>query len=110
MIAFATRAGLAARADVIEVLHLSGAEAGFVAGLFQNRFATMAALAGLIGSLFSVGIGAVALLLGGGTSLTPVLPLAWIDLLAPLPCALIAALVAGITARLAALRILRALA
>jgi len=107
VIAYATRAGLSARADVIEVLHLSGAEAGFVAALFQNRFATMAAVAGLIGSLFAVGVGVAALVLGGGTGLTPILPLAWIDLLAPLPCALIAALVAGITARLAALRILR---
>ena len=39
VIAFATRAGLAARRDVVEVLHLSGAEDGFIAGLFQTRFA-----------------------------------------------------------------------
>jgi cell division transport system permease protein len=109
VIAFATRAGLAARADVIEVLHFSGAEAGFIAGLFQGRFAAMAALAGLLGGSAAAIIGAGARYLGGGAGLAPVLPLAWIDLLAPLPCPLIAALVAGFTARLAALRLLRSM-
>jgi cell division transport system permease protein len=109
VIAFATRAGLAARADVIEVLHFSGAEAGFIAGLFQGRFAAMAALAGLLGGAGAAIIGAGARYLGGGAGLAPALPLAWIDLLAPLPCPLIAALVAGFTARLAALRLLRSM-
>ncbi len=109
VIAFATRAGLAARADVIEVLHLSGAEAGFIAGLFQARFAVMAALAGLLGGASAAIIGAGLRTLGGGSGLGPVLPLAWTDLLAPLPCPLIAALVAGLTARLAALRLLRSM-
>jgi cell division transport system permease protein len=109
VIAFATRAGLAARADVIEVLHFSGAEASFIAGLFQGRFAAMAALAGLLGGASAAIIGAGARYLGGGAGLAPVLPLAWIDLLAPLPCPLIAALVAGFTARLAALRLLRSM-
>ena len=107
VITFATRAGLAARRDVIEVLHLSGAEAGFIAGLFQNRFAAMAAIAGLLGGASAAMIGAAARLMGGGQGLTPVLPLAWTDLLAPLPCPLAAALVAGIAARGAALRLLR---
>lgn len=107
VIAFATRAGLAARSDVIEVLHFSGAEAGFIAGLFQGRFAAMAALAGLLGGAGAAIIGAGARYLGGGTGLAPVLPLAWTDLLVALPCPLIAALVAGVTARHAALRLLR---
>jgi cell division transport system permease protein len=107
VIAFATRAGLAARRDVIEVLHHSGAEAGFIAGLFQNRFAAMAAIAGLLGGASAAMIGAAARLMGGGQGLTPVLPLAWTDLLAPLPCPLAAALVAGIAARTAALRLLK---
>lgn len=109
VITFATRAGLAARADVIEVLHHSGAEAGFIAGLFQTRFARMAALAGFLGGAGAAMIGAAARTLGGGEGLAPVLPLAWIDLLSVLPCPLIAALVAGFTARLAALRLLRSL-
>ncbi|MBI1684028.1 cell division protein FtsX [Caulobacter hibisci] len=107
VITFATRAGLAARHEVIEVLHLSGAEAGFIAKLFQNRFAAMAASAGLLGGAAAVIVGVTARLAGGGAGLTPVLPLAWIDLLAPLPCPLIAALVAGLAARAAALRLLR---
>ena len=46
-VAFATRAGLAAQRDVVEVLHLTGAEDRFIAGLFQLRFARVAAVAGL---------------------------------------------------------------
>lgn len=107
VIAFATRAGLAARADVIEVLHHSGAEARFIAGLFQTRFALMAALAGLLGGAAAAAVGAAALAAGGGTGLGPILPLAWIDLAAPLPCPLLAALIGGLTARFAALGLLR---
>lgn len=107
VITFATRAGLAARHEVIEVLHHSGAEAGFIARLFQNRFAAMAASAGLLGGAAAVIVGVAARLAGGGSGLTPVLPLAWVDLLAPLPCPLIAALVAGMAARAAALRLLK---
>lgn len=107
VITFATRAGLAARREVIEVLHFSGAEAGFIARLFQNRFASMAARAGLLGGAAAVLVGVAVRLAGGGTGLTPVLPLAWIDLLAALPCPLIAALVAGLAARAAALSLLK---
>ncbi len=107
VITFATRAGLAARHEVIEVLHHSGAEAPFIARLFQNRFAAMAASAGLLGGAAAVIVGVAARLAGGGSGLTPVLPLAWVDLLSPLPCPLIAALVAGLAARAAALRLLK---
>ena len=105
VIAFATRAGLAARRDVIEVLHFSGAEARFIASLFQNRFATMGALAGLLGGAGAAIIGALARYFGGGAGVVPVLPLAWIDLLAALPAPVLAALIAGVSARLAASRI-----
>ena len=104
VIAFATRAGLAARREVIEVLHSSGAEARFIAGLFQGRFASMGALAGLLGGAGAVIIAAAARYFGGG-GLVPVLPLAWIDLLAALPAPVIAAVIAGVSARLAASRI-----
>jgi cell division transport system permease protein len=105
VIAFATRAGLAARRDVIEVLHFSGAEARFIASLFQNRFAAMGALAGLLGGAAAAIIGALARYLGGGGGVAPVLPLAWIDLLAALPAPVLAAIIAGASARLAASRI-----
>ena len=48
VIAFATRAGLAARREVVEALHLGGATDGFIARLFQARFARAAAQAGLV--------------------------------------------------------------
>ncbi len=105
VIAFATRAGLAARRDVIEVLHFSGAEQGFITELFQNRFAAMGALAGLLGGASAAMIGAALRYFGGGAGVAPVLPLAWIDLAAALPCPLAAALIAGLSARLAASRI-----
>ncbi len=108
VIAFATRAGLAARRDVVEVLHLSGAHDRFVAGLFQRRFAGMAAKAGVYGALAAVAIGAGVRLLSGEAGFTPVLPLQWIDLLAALPCPILAALVASWSARRTALSILRA--
>jgi cell division transport system permease protein len=102
VIGFATRAAMAAHRETIEVLHLSGAQAKFVVSLFQTRFAKAAALAGLFGALGAASIGALARLAGGGMGLTPVLPVAWLDLLAVAPTPLLAALVAAIAARIAA--------
>jgi len=103
--ASATRAGLAAQRPVVEVLRLAGAEEGFIAGLFQARFARAAALAGTIGAGAAALTGAALRLAGGGEGLTPALPFAWVDLLAVLPCPVLAALVAGLAARLAVRRI-----
>ena len=108
VIAFATRAGLAARRDVVEVLHLTGARDRFVAGLFQRRFAALAARAGTYGALAAMIIAALARAYGGQEGFTPVLPLAWTDLLAAAPCPLLAAGVAGVAAWRTALSILRA--
>jgi len=102
VIGFATRAAMAAHRETIEVLHLSGAQQKFVVSLFQNRFAKAAALAGLFGTAGAASIGALARLAGGGQGLTPVLPVAWTDLLAIAPTPLLAALVAAIAARVAA--------
>lgn len=102
VIAFATRAAMAAHRETIEVLHLSGAQPAFVIKLFQVRFAQAAALAGLFGAAGAAIIGALARLAGGGQGLTPVLPVAWIDLIAVVPTPLLAALVAAVAARLAA--------
>lgn len=109
VIGFATRAGLAAHHDVIEVLHLSGAEPAFVAQLFQARFARTAALAGLFGAAGAAIIAALARLAGGGDGLTPVLPVAWTDLAVVLPAPVIAALTAAVSARLAAMGLLKEL-
>lgn len=107
VVAFATRAGLAAQRDVVEVLHLSGAEDSFIARLFQLRFARVAAVAGLIGAGGAVLTGAILRLLGGSQGLTPALPIAWSDLLAVLPCPLLAAAVAATAARVTAGALIR---
>ena len=99
VIAFATRAGLAARRDIVEVLHLSGATDRFIARMFQVRFARMAALGGLAGAAGAALFGAVLRLVGGGAGLTPVLPVAWWDLSLTLVCPIAAAGVAAIAAR-----------
>lgn len=109
VITFATRAGLAARRDVVEVLHLSGAEDSFIARLFQARFARMAAIAGVMGAAAAALVGAGLRMAGGTQGLTPALPVAWSDLLAVLPCPLVAALVAAVAARLTATSLIRGL-
>ncbi len=107
VIVFATRAGLASRGDVVSVLHLAGAEDSFIADLFVVRFARMAALAGLFGAVGAAGLAALARATGGGGGLTPVLPLAWSDLLVLPACPLIAAVIAAVAARLTAMRLVR---
>ena len=109
VVAFATHAGLEARREIVEVLHLAGAEDGFIVGLFQHRLAELAGLAGAVGALAAALVAAAVRLMGGGGGLTPVLPIAWIDLLAVLPCPLIAAGVAVVAARITALRLTRGL-
>lgn len=108
VVTFATRAGLAARRNVVEVLHLSGAEDRFIARLFQVRFARMALLAGLYGATAAAGLGALARWFGGGQGLIPVLPLAWSDLAAAAPVPVLAALTAAWAARRTALSIVQA--
>jgi cell division transport system permease protein len=107
VIAFAARAVLASRREIVEVLHAAGAKDGFIAGLLARRFAAMAFAAGVGGAVAAGGIGAAARLAGGGQGLTPVLPVAWIDLAALLPCPLLAAAVAALAARSAAMRLLK---
>jgi cell division transport system permease protein len=107
VIAFATRAGLAARRDVVEVLHLAGADDGFIARLFQVRFARIAAQAGAIGAIAAIALAAALRVAGGGAGLTQALPLAWTDLIAALPCPLVAAAVAAVAAQITAMRLIR---
>ncbi len=106
VVAYATRAGLAARRDVVEVLHLAGAEDAQIANLFELRFARVAAVAGAAGAAAAAILGGILRLIGGGQGITPALPIAWIDLLAVLPCPVLAALVAAIAARLTARRLI----
>ena len=107
VIAFAARAVLASRREIVEVLHAAGAKDGYIAGLLARRFAAMAFVAGVGGALPAGAIGAAVRLAGGGQGLTPVLPVAWIDLAALLPCPVLAAAVAALAARSAAMRLLK---
>jgi cell division transport system permease protein len=109
VVAFATRAGLAARRDVVEVLHLTGAEDNQIASLFELRFARIAALSGAFGATAAAIAGGLLRLIGGGQGITPALPVAWLDLLAVLPCPLLAAIVAAVAARLTARRLIQGL-
>ncbi len=107
VVAFATRAGLDARHDVVEVLHLTGAEDAQISNLFERRFAAIAAVSGAMGAVAAGILGAALRLIGGGEGITPALPIAWIDLLSVLPCPILAALVAALAARLTGRRVIR---
>ncbi|HEY8003264.1 MAG TPA: FtsX-like permease family protein [Phenylobacterium sp.] len=107
VVAFATRAGLAGRRDVVEVLHMSGAEDRFIAQLFQARFARVAGVAGLLGAIAAAMLALFLRLVGGSGGVTPALPVAWSDILAVIPCPLLAAAVAAAAARLTATRLIR---
>ncbi|MFS0710820.1 cell division protein FtsX [Brevundimonas phoenicis] len=102
-IAYATRAGMAAQAAVIETLELNGASDGAIAALFQQRFGLLAASAGAAGAGLAALMLAVLRLIGGEGGLTPALPLAWVDLLVLIACPLLAGAVAVLAARLTAL-------
>ena len=106
-IAFATRAALSARREVVEVLHLSGARDRYVAGLFQRRFAWLAAQAGGLGAVAAALAVGAARLSGGAGGFTPALPLHYGDLLILLPCPGLAAVAAAASARATAMAILR---
>lgn len=106
-VVFASRAGLQARRDLIGVLSLNGAAPGYIAGLFQTRFAWLAAVAGSAGALAACAVVAGLILAGGGDGLTPALPLAWTDLLIASPAPLLAAGLAALSARITVQALLR---
>lgn len=101
-VVYATRAGMAADAELIRTLGLLGATDGLIAGLYQKRFALLAGLAGLGGTAAAALLAAGLRLLGGSDGASPALPIAWGDILLISPCPLIAATVAFAAARLAA--------
>lgn len=102
-IAYATRAGMAAQASVIETLSLNGASDGYIASLFQRRFGGLAATAGAMGAGVAALLLAMLRLVGGEGGLTPALPLAFSDLLILIACPLLAFGVALAAARFTAL-------
>lgn len=103
VIAYATRAGMAAQADIIETLSLNGASDGHVAGLYQARFGKLALSAGVAGAVMAGLAMALLRLLGGEAGLTPALPVRFSDLLAIVVCPVLAAVTAILAARFTAL-------
>jgi cell division transport system permease protein len=109
VVAFATRQGLAARHEVVQALHLAGATDGYIARLFQARFARSAAQAALAGAaLAAIAAGALKLATAGDAQLTALLPIAWTDLAAVAPFPILGALAAAVTARVTAMAALGA--
>ncbi|GAB4184078.1 MAG: hypothetical protein OHK0024_24150 [Thalassobaculales bacterium] len=113
-VAFATRTGLAVHRDTVAVMHLVGAQDGYIAGQFQRHAAGLALRGGIVGVVLAgVAILGLSLLLEAegpaGLPAEPfgLPPLRWAALLA-VPAA--AVLVAVVTARLACLSALRRLA
>jgi cell division transport system permease protein len=106
VIAFATKAGMAARREVVEVLHLSGAEDAMLARLFQARFAKLAAVAGVVGAGAAALIAAVLRAVSGSGGFLPILPVDWSDLPWLLLCPVLAALIAALSARRTAMELL----
>lgn len=102
-VVYATRAGMAAQGAVIETLSLNGASDDRIAGLYQRRYGLLAAGAGAAGAVAAMGLMALLRFLGGADGVTPALPVAWSDVLILSPCPLLAATVALVAARFAAL-------
>ncbi len=109
IIVFATRAGLAAHADAIEVLHLIGARDGYIAQQFRRHCLKSALQGGIPGGALAALTVAVITVLAARLE-TPLLASSslgygdWIALLLP---AVAGALLAALTAHLTVLRVLK---
>jgi cell division transport system permease protein len=108
---FATRASLAARGDIVDVLHFVGATDAFIAAAFTRRFLQLGLRAGLLGAVLAgtAALAAVLLTQGMGEELVPRFRFARLDAmilaLAPLASATVAAMTARETVRAALARL-----
>lgn len=112
VIAFATHAALLARRDIVDVLHLSGAEDSYIAGLFERRFWILALQAGLGGAVAALMVTALIVFTGSGAQgveaqLLPRLSLDFWDIVILLVTPIMAGLAARIAARLTVLASLK---
>ena len=112
VIAFATHAALLARRDIVDVLHLSGAEDRYIAGLFERRFWILALQAGLGGAVAALMITALIVFTGSGSQgveaqLLPRLSLDFWDIVILLVTPVMAGLAARFAARLTVLASLK---
>ncbi len=88
VIAVATRAGLAARREAIEIVHGLGATDGFIAGRFARRATLLAATGGLAGAAVAVPVLLVLATLAAPFTGAPVAMSSTMDALSALPPAL----------------------
>lgn len=110
IVVFATRAGLSANQETVEVLHLVGAQDRFIAREFERHFLWLALRAGAIGVLTALmTLGAAGFFAAQGDVFLPEGLFALSDQIALVAVPLAAALVAMLTARLTVLNVLRAL-
>ncbi len=112
VIAFATHAALLARRDIVDVLHLSGAEDRYIAALFERRFWILALQAGLGGAVAALMVTALIVFTGSGSQgveaqLLPRLSLDFWDIVILLVTPIAAGLAARVAARLTVLNSLK---
>ncbi len=105
---YATRAGLLANKDTIEVLHMVGAQDRFIAGEFQNHFWSLGLIAGFIGLVAAaITFYGFASLTDQSTSLlTPEFSPSAAELASLLAIPIVASIVSMLTARLTALNVI----
>ncbi|HXJ02300.1 MAG TPA: hypothetical protein VNH44_13840, partial [Micropepsaceae bacterium] len=112
-VAFATRAGLAAHHDIVQLLHLMGAKDRFIARAFEFHYFVAAGIAAACGAAFAalvfVAAGSLDQLGLSTVSFLPPLGLPWQELpwLASIPAA--AAIIAWATARVSVIAALHEL-
>ena len=110
VIAFATHAALLARRDIVDVLHLTGAEDRYIARLFERRFWLLGLRAGSVGAISALGLAALLVFAtgqGGDRSwLLPRLSLGFWDILILLATPIIAGFAARAAARTTVMRTL----
>jgi cell division transport system permease protein len=95
---FATRGAMAGNRNIIEVLHVVGARDSFVARVFARRFLTFGVKGGALGGGLAMVLFLVNGWLGGGAAGAALLGEAHVSLTGYLAMALVAALIALITA------------
>ncbi len=108
IVAFATRAAMAANHQIVEVLHLIGAEDKFIASEFQGHFLRLGVWAGLIGAVAAgVTLWAMGSIAGADAEFfIPGLTLDWTAYVALILVPLLSGAVAMITARMTALAVI----
>lgn len=113
VIASATHAALLARRDIVDVLHVAGADDRFIARLFERRFWLLGLRAGTVGALLALVTAAIVVFLmrsdKNRTGLLPELSLDMADLAILVMTPLLAGLASRIATRITLMRALKSM-